>query len=181
MRDEIEKARAQATFYSIPQRSVPDEPPMLPAETAARRRSLRMTTDDLIHKAILNGDAAVLMNSICETMTAIGGTCAGLGIEPDINDLLLGAKDLIEDVRVLIDRGINVREYDQVKIGCAMMEAVCIGICAVLGLPYREGMQLAHDKYMAAETPSRDDFAALLIRHGFKLDQGASNDEPGAA
>ena len=178
MRDEIAKARAQATFYSIPHREKPDEPPVSLAEMTARRRSLRMVTDDLVHAALLNGDVATLMNSICETMTAVGGTCAGLGIEPDVNDLLLAAKDLVEDVRVLIDRGIGVKEYDQIKIGCAMMEAVCIGISAVLGLPYREAMQLAHEKYMNAETPGRDDFVALLIRHGFMIDErGADNDE----
>lgn len=183
MRDEIEKARAQFTFYSIPQRAKPDEPPLSQSETVSRRRSMRICTDDFISKALMNGDAPTLLRSLCETMTATAGTCAGLGLEPDVSDLLLGAKDLVEDVRVLIDRGIGVKEYDQIKVGCAMMEIVCIGIAAVLGLPYREAMTMAHAKYMNAENPTHEDFRDLLIAHGFdQLKEEASNDdEPPAA
>lgn len=177
MRDEITKVREQHRYYSIPQRTVPDEPPVTLEETTARRRSLRMTTDDLISKGLLNGDAAALLNSLCETMTATAGACAGLGVEPDVNDLLLGVKDLTEDVRVLLDKSISVREYDQLKIGATMMEIVCVGTAAILGLPYREAIAMAHAKYMNAETPSRDDFADVLRAAGIKVDEeDASND-----
>lgn len=182
MRDEIEKVREQFKFYSIPQRTTPDEPPVPPSEVVSRRRSMRICTDEFIDKALMNGDAPTLLRSLCEVMTATAGTCAGLGLDPDVSDLLLGAKDLVEDVRVLIDKGIGVREYDQVKVGCAMMEIVCIGMAAVLGLPYREALAMAHSKYLNAEDTTREDFRDLLIAHGFtQLKEETDDDSPSAA
>jgi hypothetical protein len=180
MKYEIELARAQHLFYAIPQRTKPDEPPVTADEVIARRRSLRMVTDSLIHTAFLNGDVVQLMEAVVETMTATAGTCAQFGIAPDISDFLLAGKDLVEDARVLLDKGINVREYDQVKIGAAMLQCVCAGVCGILGLPYRDAMAMAHSRYLDADKPSREDFEALLECRGFKL-TGASNDEPEAA
>ena len=181
MKMEIDFARAQHIFYSIPQRAVPDEPPLTNEEIIARRRSLRIVTDDFIHKAMLNGDVVTLLKSVVETMTCVGGTCAQLGIEPDISDFLLAGKDLVEDARVLLDKGISVREYDQIKVGAAMVQCVVAGICGILGLPYKDAMALAHEKYMNAEQPSREDFEALLEKNGFKLtDGGAANDSDAA-
>ena len=177
MKYEIEMARKQHIFYSIPQRTKADEPPVTADEVIARRRSLRIVTDDLIQKALLNGDIVLLLQSICETMTAVGGTCAHFGIEPDISDFLLAGKDLVEDSRVLLDRGIGVREWDQVKVGAAMMQCICAGICAILGLPYRDALDLSHAAYMDARKPTREEFVALLKAHGFKLDEGEPANE----
>ena len=177
MKLEIGMARDQHRYYSIPVREKPDEPPLTPDEVIARRRSIRLVTDSLINTAFLNGDVVQLLESIVETMTCVGGTCAQLGIEPDISDFLLAGKDLVEDSRVLIDKGISVREYDQVKIGAAMLQCVCAGVCAILGLPYRDAIEMAHGKYMNAEKPTREDFEAILRAAGFKLDEGAANDD----
>jgi hypothetical protein len=181
MKYEIDMARAQHIFFSIPQRSKPDEPPVTADEVIARRRSLRMVTDGLIHTAFLNGDVVQLMEAIVETMTATAGTCVQFGIEPDISDFLLAGKDLVEDARVLLDKAILVREYDQVKIGAAMLQCVCAGVCGILGLPYKDAMAMAHSRYLDADKPSREDFEALLEARGFKLNEEASNDESEAA
>ena len=183
MKFETDLARAQHAYYSIPTREKPDDPIVTAQEVIARRRSLRMVTDDLIHKAFLNGDVVTLMRSIVETMTAVGGTCAQFGIQPDISDFLLASKDLVEDARVLLDKGIGVREWDQVKVGAAMMQCVVGGMCAILNLPYRAAMEMAHTKYLNAENPTHEDFRDLLIAHGFNQlrVEAANDDEPPAA
>lgn len=181
MKFEIAMAREQHVFYSIPQRTTPDEPPLTTQEVLARRKSIRIVTDDFIHKAVLNGDIVTLLQSVVETMTCVGGTCAQLGIEPDISDFLLAGKDLVEDARVLLDKGLNVKEYDQIKVGTAMIQCVVAGICAILGLPYKDAMAMAHSRYMDADGPSREDFEALLEARGFKLtEEGAANDDAAA-
>jgi hypothetical protein len=106
-------------------------------------------------------------------MLVVGGTCAQFGIEPEITDFLMGAKELIEDARTLVDKGIQVREWDQVKVGCAMIQCVLNGVAAVLGLPYLAVLELCHAKYMNAEQPTEEELAAVLRAAGFEI-----KDEP---
>jgi hypothetical protein len=176
MKFEIDLAREQHRVYFIPTRTKPDEPPVSPDEVVARRRSLRLTTDELIHKAMLNGDIVTLLQCLVETMTATAGTCAQFGLEPDISDFMLAGKDLIEDARVLLDKALLVRDYEQVKIGAAMIQCVVAGICAVCGLPYREAFELAHQAYIDAGSPTREQFVKLLREHGFEVKAEAAND-----
>ena len=181
MKTEIEMTKEQHKFYSIPVRDKPDEPPVSLEEVTARRRSLRMTTESLIHDAFLGGDVVRLMEAVVETMSATAGTCSQFGLEPDISDFLLAGKDLVEDARVLLDKGLTVREWDQVKIGAAMIQCICGGVCAILGLPYKDAMAMAHAKYLNAERPTREDFAKLLTDAGFKLDEEVASNDPNPA
>ena len=171
MKMEIDIAREEQEFYFIPHRAEQDTPAVTHEEVVAARRAIRMVTDSLTGPAMLNGDAVTLLRGIVETMTAVGGTCSQFGLQPDISDFMLAGKDLVEDARVLVDRGLVTREWEQVRVGAAMIQCVCAGVCAILGLPYKAALDMSHAKRMAAEHPQREDYERIMKEAGFQIEE----------
>lgn len=170
MKLEIDLAAEQQKLYSIPVREQPLQPPVTREELLARRRTVRVSTDDLIGAGFLAGDLVRLSAKLGDTMLVMGGTCAQLGVRPEISEFLLAAKELVEDARTVVDKSLTVQDWEQVKIGVAMMQVVLGGVCFVLNLPYRDVLQAMHGAYMVGGAPSEELVREVLRRHGFPVD-----------
>lgn len=179
MKLEIDLATEQQKFYSIPVRTEPLQPPVTREELLARRRTVRLSTDDLIGAGFLAGDLVRLSAKLGDTMLVMGGTCAQLGVRPEISEFLLAAKELVEDARTVLDKALVVQEWEQVKVSVAMMQVVLGGVCFVLNLPYRDVLQAMHRAYMAGGAPSEELIRDVLRAHGFAVDPPvpAANEE----
>lgn len=177
MKMELDMAKAQYALHQLPLRTEPNVPEVEQPETVSARRVVRMATDELIQTGLLTKDVACLTLSLCETMTMTAGMCAQFGVTPQIDDFLFGVKDLVEDIRVVMENGISSREWDQVRVAACMMQVLIGGSCYMLNLPYMEAMQLTHDAYMGGERPTKESMAALLREHGFQLDATSTAQE----
>lgn len=177
MRREIELAAEQQKFYSIPVREEALKPTPTRDEIVSRRRTIRVTTDDLIEKGILGGDIVAFSAKIVDQMLTMGGTCAQFGIRPEISDFLVAIKELIEETRGPLDRALIASDWDAVKVGIARMQAILGGVCFVLGLPYVELLETIHAAYMAGGAPTDGVIRDVLRAKGFAVD-AAANEEP---
>lgn len=179
MKRETELAREEQRFYSIPVRDNPSEPPINEMELTSRRRTIRTETDALIERGLLNGDPVALSHCLASTMLVMGGTCAQFGIQPEISDLLLGAKSSIEDARQVLDRALVLKDWDKTREAVTRMQLVCYGISYALGLPYHALLERAHACFMAAEPPTRTDIADVLRTFDFDVvDEAPQHPEP---
>lgn len=164
MKHEMDKVRALHVARGLP---VPDQPPKHSAELALQvlsiRRSVRMMSDGLINEGLLSSSALETARGIAATMVAASGAMVALGIEPTLEDFVLAAKELVEDARIVLDKGVHSHEWDQARIGTVMLGIVCMGIAAALGIPYHE----VFDELVAAQTENREDATdKILMRCG---------------
>lgn len=179
MRLETELARAEQAFYSIPIRTAPDAPPVTPAEVVSRKRTVRVQTQDLIDRGLLNGDPVALAHCLADTMLVAGGTYAQLGLDPsDVSDFLLGVKEVVENARGALEKALTLRDWGAVRVGCTQLQVACAGACYVLGIPYREVLLKLHERYMAGGVATRADVAQVLAAAGLEVsaEPPAAND-----
>jgi len=155
MQYEINKVREQHDKIGLPTR---DKAPAVfpPDERHGRARSVRMATDGLIRQGINNQNIMEIAVGVAETMTSAAGTCIQFGLEPDLSDALVAARELMEDARLVLVNGLAVSEHAQVRIGACMLEIVCVGIAQCFGIPYKAIFDLAHAAYMEGKEISRE-------------------------
>lgn len=180
MKLESALARQQHKLYSIPVRDMWNEPPLTDQEIAARRRTIRISTDAFIDRGLMNGDPVALANCLGDTMLVMGGTCAQLGLSPEIDNLLLAAKAAVEVAQKALDKAIVLRDKDEIATQCAAIQLTCGGLCYVLSLPYREILTMLHLRYIEGVPPERRDIAAVLRANGFEVTDEAPPEAPAA-
>ena len=178
MKLESDLARQQHKLYSIPVRDAWNDPPTTDQELAARRRTIRVSTDAFIERGLMNGDPVALANCLGDTMLVIGGTCAQLGLTPEIDNLLLAAKAAVEVAQKALDKAIVLRDRDEITTQCAAIQLICGGLSYVLGLPYREILTMLHLRYIEGVPPERRDIAAVLRANGFEVTDEPPLDAP---
>ncbi len=187
MKFEIALVRAQHQALGFPLRACPgegqDPSEDIPAlELMSRRRAVRTATDALIEHGLMGGDLPALSVQIGCAMTAVAGSCAQVGMEPSISDFLDAARELVADARIVWDKGVHLKEWEQARIGAAMIEIVCHGIAATLGIPYQQVFESLHRRFVAQELePDMAEIRAILRRAGHEAPEpGPSDTEPTA-
>ena len=178
MRFEMELVKQQHQAHDLPVRDKFIEAEVKTEELISRRRVIRLETDNLIHEALLTNDILKLATATGTVMTVTAGVCVQLGIEPTLEDFLTAAKELIEDARVPVDKGLHQREWRDAIVGAVMLEIVCRGICAVVSIPYKDVFELLHNAYLKGEQPDIEALKELLRKAGHGLEKDASPDTP---
>lgn len=136
MKFEMDKVREFRLAAGLPVRDTAPRHIEVAEEILGLRKNMRMLSDGLI-AALMNQSTEGVAVGITQVTTAGATALVSLGIgEPGIEDLVVGAKELLEDARVIYDKGLQVGEYDQVKVGATMMTLICMGLASVLNIPY---------------------------------------------
>jgi hypothetical protein len=144
MKREIDLVRQQHAKLGFPVRDTFDA--QIPTtELLARRRALRQQTDELIEIGLYSNNRPALAAQLALTMTALAGTCVQIGYEPSLEDMVVASKELIEDARLVFDKGLHMREWEQARAGTAILEIVCHGIAALVGIPSAEVFDAVHE------------------------------------
>lgn len=164
-------------------------------ELKLRQRLIREETSETID-ALLKTDLTEIADGCVDTMVVTAGTMVQLGLDVDTGDFVYAAKELLEDARIPILKGLQQREWSDVKIGGVMLEIVVRGICAVTNVPYRECWDEvqrsnlakvgplgpifdAGGKFTKPEGWIPPDIQAILLRHGLikPVEPITANDE----
>jgi len=128
------------------------------------RQLTRISSDALIHDAILRSDINTLAARSAQLMIAIATNLLRYKIDPDVSDFVYAAKELIEDARIVIDKGIQMNEKKDIAIGSVMIEIVVKGICSTLALPYDEVFSMVCDmNHKPLERPIVDMVKDMLL------------------
>ena len=117
-------------------------------DLARLRRSTRTAIDQVIHHALLSSNIVGLASGLASSMLTVGAVLSQLSLEPDVEDFVYAAKELLEDARIPFDKGLKGSEWGDVRIGSVMLEIVARGVCAVLNLPYEEVLDEMHRAQM---------------------------------
>lgn len=142
------------------------EMPVSREESLVHRKTIREQTDKLIDRGLAASAPLPILQSVCETMTALAAVCAQVGIEPSTREMLIATKELIEDARVVVDKGLQLAEWEQVRIGVAMLEIVLTGLTSRLNMPYHRGFEIMHTALMANQP---DDITTAEITRGLTI------------
>lgn len=118
------------------------------SDLATLRRSVRSVTDKVIHDALLSSNVTGVASGLASTMLSVGAVLGQLSLEPDVEDFVYAAKELLEDARIPFDKGLKGSEWGDVRIGSVMLEIVCRGISSVLNLPYEAVLAEMHRAQM---------------------------------
>ena len=155
-------ARNDETFLVDEKGRMPDQ-----IATAAQRKMVRVQSDHLI-AALMNNSLPQLAAHTTLTMMMVATALTRCRTDTELRDFVLAAKELVEDARIVVDKALQVNEVEQVRIGAAMMEVVCNGICAILSLPYNVMLEQIHERVLH-DLPVDDDWMwELLEQYGHR-------------
>jgi hypothetical protein len=118
-------------------------------DIAMLRRIVRSITDRVIHEALMTSNLTGLASGLGSTMLDVATGLGHMRMEPEVNDFVTAAKELIEDARIPWDKGLKQMEFDDVRISAVMMEIVVRGIFSTLNLPYQQVIDELHRARMA--------------------------------
>lgn len=127
------------------------------------RKIVREATDRTIHEALLVSSRQSLALFSAGTMVAVATTLLTLRQEPEVEDFVYAAKELIEDARQVMDKGLHQNEMKDVKIAAVMLEIVTRGICALMDIPYEELFKELHRVRLAGEDPDIEKLVPIKL------------------
>lgn len=178
MKLEIELAREQFAAGNIGTRDTPPEIADVRQEVTARRALLRRQLTRVIQDALLKNSLIDLAIETPRLAQVTAGTAIAFGTVPTLQDFVIGCKELLEDAHKVTDNSLWYGEWDQLRVGIAMMEIVWRGIEACLGYPHEELMRQAHAEEMpGGPAIDKEAYRALLARAGISVPPSpAAND-----
>lgn len=106
---------------------------------AARKRS-NVAANTLIDESLLQNDLSALTKGSASVMVAIASNLIALDEEPELNDFVYGACELVTICRKSIDDALTVSDMEELRTTSVMMEIVMRGICACVGINYDESL-----------------------------------------
>ncbi len=133
------------------------------------RAAIRIASETVVREGLEVGDMAKIATAACATMLTVAETLYSINLEPDVNDLVDGARLLMEAARHQADKGLMMRDAAMVQCGSVMIELVVKGICYSLGIDYEALLPIVH-------AGDDDAIRAFLRSKGYKLED-LSNDE----
>src|SRR5712664_1056868 len=143
MKLEVQLAREEFAHYKIPAKEQPQPQGEQIDGLKEQRRMVREQTDKLIG-AFMSNDFILLAQETAGVALVVGGTAVRFCCEPNIMEFVMGGKELIEDARTVVDKGLQFAEWDQVKVGLTMLEIAYRGVCACLNVPYEALVRERH-------------------------------------
>ena len=112
-----------------------------PFAMAAARKRLNEAANSLVHGAVLKNDLPALSAGLATTMIATARTLVGLGLEPDLENFVYAAAELVGNTRKVMDDALRFGNLDDFKLASVMMEITLKGIASTLSLPLEELMK----------------------------------------
>ena len=155
MKFEMDLVAENHKLFGVPIRDkFPDgKNPVTDEERALRRRLIREETDETINEGLLASSLVKLADGIADSMVVTAGTLVQYGLDPTEEDFIHAAKELIEDARGALDKGLMFRQASNIKVGAVMLQLVCYGIAYTLNIPYHDVFKEVHRNNMAKVGP----------------------------
>lgn len=139
--------------------------------TAPARKDLRdavlFTTDDAL---AVQRDLRAVANGMSNVMFAAAITLNQFEQEPNVDDLVSAASRLLQSAHSIVDRGLMIPNWEEVRCGVVMMELIARGTFCALGLPYEEVLKSVW---------ASGDAYFVLVQSG--LIKGESDEQEGGA
>lgn len=119
------------------------------------RRSLREVTDETIRTALLANSRPALSRASAQTMLTVASTLLCLRLEePQLEDFVVAARELVELARKSMDRGLQTADGAGTVTGAVMLEIAARGICACVSIPYEEAFRAEVVRFSGEEGAS---------------------------
>lgn len=115
--------------------------------TTPSRRDLQLATDALIAGEPL--DLTGVVEQCCSIMLVVARTLAQYEQDPQVPDLVTGSSESIRAARSVMDRGLLLNDWEQVRCGAVMLELSVRGLCAALSVPYDRVLAEVHQAQQA--------------------------------
>jgi len=109
------------------------------------RKMINEAANGLVHEGLLINNFEALVGRVLPLIRSTASTMVVLNLEPDTEDFVYAACELVAVIRKSMDDAIKLSNAADTRISGVMFEILARGICATLSLPYSE---LLH-----AETP----------------------------
>lgn len=154
MKFECERVAAFHKACDVPVRPYPDHPTKIePEELALRIRLVREEVGELLAALTDSNSLVKIVDGIIDTMVVTAGTCVQLGAQPLVLDQDEAAKALIYAASLRLVDAIKARNFRGVQRAAAEMQVVCLGLSAVLRVPYQEAFEIVQGTNMAKVDP----------------------------
>lgn len=138
--------------------------------TTPSRRDLQLATDALIADEPL--DLTGVVERSCSIMLVVAKTLTTYQQDPQVPDLVEASSASIRAARLVMDRGLLMNDWDQVRCGAVMLELSVRGLCAALSVPYDRVMAEVHRAQQAGQAPQ---VRAILIEAGLVQEEAAND------
>ena len=126
------------------------------------RKQLNEAAHALVHDAVLQNDLPALAEKLAEMMLTTARTLMVAKVEPDLENFVYAAAEVVANARKAIDDALRFDNKDDLKLGAVMMEIVLKGIAATLNLPLEK---LMREVLLAETCGSEPDISGILEAH----------------
>lgn len=119
----------------------PDVPRIKPVSATPMRKQLNETVATAVREALQNASLLPVAEGLSRVMLVVAAIVDMFDAEPDIADFVVAAMRSIDNAQSILDRGLMIHNWEEVRQGSVMMEIAVRGVCAALGIPYNSVLE----------------------------------------
>lgn len=157
---EMTKALELHDKIGLPVREGPDKE--LPVQEIRHLRKLVRTETDRLLLALAQNDLPGTAQYIAEVSYDLAEIAIQTGARPDPSHFKNACRQLIQETRVVVDRGLQMKDWNQLQVGLAMLHSIVLAMSAALNIPYLAVFNHIHERRLKPEAINPDDIEAVI-------------------